>query len=58
MRTGPVTRSGAYVLGGSGESGPGVVVPSRLCTGKVNWVLSTEGNCNTNTVQLVSTASV
>lgn len=35
-----------YVFWGSGERGPGVLVPSRLCTGTENWVeLSTDGNC-------------
>lgn len=35
----------SYVFCGSGEIGPGVLVPSRLCTGTENWLeLRTDGN--------------
>lgn len=35
-----------YVFCRSGVRGPGVLVPSRLCTGTENWAeLKTDGNC-------------
>lgn len=35
-----------YVFWGSGEMGPGVLVPSRLWTGIWNWEFRTDGNCD------------
>lgn len=35
-----------YVFWGSGEMGPGVLVPSILCTGIWNWGVRTDGNWN------------
>lgn len=35
-----------YVFWGSGEMGPGVLVPSRLWTGIWNWGVRTDGNWN------------
>lgn len=34
----------SYVFWGSGEMGPGVLVPSTLCIGIWNWGVTTDGN--------------
>lgn len=39
-----VALRGPYVFWGSGEMGPGVLVPSILWTGIWNWGVRTEGN--------------